>query len=146
MAEWYEELAAHKQEKWEPTQLSPEDEAKFKAYIMASPWFGQIKEYALLGGENLTDEQLYADLTGPNADYDLRGAWAEGVVPQPYEHDGGTLHWPSTAPSGKMLKSNTHPTAWMEFFMRHEGVDPHELGLRTEEEAIAYTQGKRRGN
>jgi hypothetical protein len=70
----------------------------------------------------------------PNLDapeYDTRGAWRAGVVPQPYEHAQGQYHWPSSVQNpprmeSVSLKTPEHPTYWMEHFMRSQGMDPNE--------------------
>ena len=73
----------------------------------------------------------------PNLDapeYDTRGAWRAGVVPQPYEHAGGRYHWPSGAETLRgdvTFKTPQHPTYWMEQFMRAYGTDPNEASPET---------------
>lgn len=44
----------------------------------------------------------------------------------------------------QMLKSQQHPTAWMEYFMRETGEDPNSLGLRNPDEAREYSRSARR--
>lgn len=67
-------------------------------------------------------------LNDPGYNYSL--AYGAGARPEPYAHDNGAYHWPSSvavAPLGDVsLKSANHPTAWMETFMRTHGVDPNE--------------------
>jgi hypothetical protein len=101
------------------------DEAGFQRDIRVHPWFTEFtKRY---GEEpNLNDP-----------DYDYRSAWAAGIRPEIYKHDG-TYHWSSSLPNGQMLKSENHPTAWMEHFMRATGTDPNDLGLKSKEEGDAY--------
>ena len=100
-----------------PTVLPPEDEAKFRQDMAEKPeyktWSDSFRQRF---GEqpNLNDPQ-----------YDYRGAWQGGIVPQPYAPDQGFPHWPSALPSGQMLKAPDHPTAWMEHFMQQFGVDPN---------------------
>lgn len=106
----------------------PDPEAEFQRGIRGTEWFRQF--VAEHGEEpNLNDP-----------DYDYRRAWAAGVRPAPYEHDGGRHHWPSVDPSGKPLKSPNHPTAWMEGFMQETGQDPVALGLKTPQEGEAWKQ------
>lgn len=109
-------------------QAASAREAQFRAAIMAHPWF---QEFVKQHGEppNLNDP-----------DYDYRKAWAAGLRPQRYEHDGGRYHWPSALPNGEMLKGANHPTVWMEHFMRATGVDPNALGIKTPEEAQRYLE------
>jgi hypothetical protein len=101
-------------------------ENQFQHGILATPW---AREFQQRYGEapNLNDP-----------DYDYRAAWAAGVRPQRYEHDGGAYHWPSVLPNGTPLKSANHPTAWMETFMRATGRDPHEFGITTPEDAQRF--------
>lgn len=137
--DWYDTWQKSRGAAWKPTELSPEEAKKFKQDLTSHPWFQELKkEIAVADGVNLTDEQLLADLLGPNSDYDYAGAWKAGVMPEPYAPDGGAYHWVSSA-NGKMLKSLTHPTAWMEYFMRETGQDPAAIGLHTPEEARVYT-------
>lgn len=137
--DWYEQWQASKGATWKPTELSPEDARQFKKDLTSHPWFKALKkEIAVADGVDLTDEQLLADLMGPNSDYDYAGAWKAGAMPEPYAPDGGAYHWVSSA-NGKMLKSPQHPTAWMEYFMRATGKDPAALGLRTPEDARRYS-------
>jgi hypothetical protein len=37
-----------------------------------------------------------------------------------------------------MLKSEQHPTAWKEYFMRQTGKNPDALGLTNQQDADAY--------
>lgn len=128
-------------------RLSAEDEARFQRDMRTGDgyrqWFEQF--VAKNGGEPNLDDP----------DYDYRSAWGAGIRPAPYEHDGGAYHWASSLPGGEMLKSESHPTAWMEHFMRATGVDPNELGIRSKQEGEAYlalqkakraTPGYRRGS
>jgi hypothetical protein len=88
-------------------------------------------------------ERLYGgapDYDDPHGDYDYRAAWKGGIRPEVYKHDG-TYHWSSSLPDGQMLKSENHPTAWMEHFMRATGVDPNELGIRDADDAKRYLSG-----
>ena len=137
--DWYDQYQAAANHPWSLTQLSPEEEVRFRQEIMALPWFREVAERVAMGGGQLTDDELMDDMTGPHADYDLRGAWKAGLRPALYEHDG-TYHWQSSTPDGRMLKSPNHPTAWMEYFMRETGEDPNSRGLRNADEAREYTR------
>ncbi|MEE0814998.1 MAG: hypothetical protein U0M13_04995 [Desulfovibrio fairfieldensis] len=143
MADWYDDYQAHASTRWQPTQLSPEEEQQFRQWIAASDWFREMADDVEFSGEQISNADLLEDLIGSRADYDYRGAWRAGIKPQRYEHDG-RQHWPSATPDGRMLKSPVHPTAWMEYFMRSTGTDPNDLGLRTPEEARDYTRSSRR--
>ncbi len=98
------------------TTLSPEEEAKFQAAMQSGGYKQWADTFQQRFGEspNLNDPQ-----------YDYRAAWKAGIVPQPYAPDQDFPHWPSSLPSGQMLKAPDHPTAWMEHFMRQYGVDPN---------------------
>jgi hypothetical protein len=39
-----------------------------------------------------------------------------------------------------MLKSESHPTAWKEYFMRDTGLNPDKLGIKTKEQADIFIQ------
>lgn len=105
------------------TELPEQEEVTFQGWARALPWFAEFKkEY----GEE-------PDLNAP--EYDYRAAWKAGISPEPDPHDGGRFHWPSSLPSGQMLKSADHPTAWKEYFMRATGKNPDALGIKTPEQA-----------
>lgn len=92
------------------------------------PWYDEFtKNY---GGE--------PEVNDP--DYDYHAAITNGVVPAPYKDASGktTYHWASSTPSGAMLKSENHPTAWMEHFMRSTGIDPKDLGITSPEQGTEY--------
>lgn len=92
-------------------------EGQFQRGIKATPWYAEFqREY----GEP-------PDLNTP--DYDYRAAWRAGVRPAPDPYDNNRQHWASSLPDGTMLKSPTHPTAWMEHFMRMTGKDPRSMGI-----------------
>ncbi len=139
MAEWYDRYIEFKNSDWKPTKLSPSEEKEFKSWLMKSKWFTDLETELELSGKNISAEELYNDITGPNSDYDYRGAWKSGLGAQDYEYDT-RMHWPSSTQEGKMLKAPSHTTAWMEFFMQDTGIDPNSLGLRNAEEAQAYTE------
>jgi len=107
-----------------------DDEAAFQNWIRNTGWFGEfVKEY----GEE-------PDLN--TKDYDYRAAWKAGVKPERDPYDNNRFHWPSSLPSGQMLKSEDHPTAWKEYFMRNTGVNPDALGLKTPEDAAKFLKKK----
>lgn len=145
MSDWYDDYQAHAASPWQPTQLSPAEEQQFREWLVSSPWFRELADDVAFSGQQVSESDLLDDLIGSRADYDYRGAWKAGVAPQMYEHDG-RHHWPSVTPTGQMLKSPTHPTAWMEYFMRATGTDPNDLGLRSAEEARDYTRGAPRAS
>jgi len=92
-----------------------DEERKFQEGIRKTPWFAEFKrEY----GEE-------PDLNTP--EYDYRAAWKADIRPQRDKHDGGRYHWASSLPGGKMLKSENHPTAWKEMYMRQTGRNPDEM-------------------
>ena len=106
--------------------LDPEKENEFQNWIRSTGWFNEfVKEY----GEE-------PDLNIP--DYDYRSAWLAGIQPERDPYDKNRYHWASSAPSGEMLKSANHPTAWKEMFMRQTGVNPDALGATNEEQAIQF--------
>ncbi len=126
----------HETADWSMTKLSPQEEAQFLVDMQTKPgykdWYNEAKK-SWGHAPNFND---------PENDYDYRGAWKGGVVPSRYEGDG-TYHWGSSLPDGRMLKAPDHPTAWMEHFMRGTGKDPVvDLGLRTEDQGLAYVKGK----
>jgi hypothetical protein len=106
--------------------LNPVDEMGFQKWATALPWYEQFSQKY---GEapNLNDPQ-----------YDYRKAYASGVSPQPYQHDPGMDHWPSTTDAGDPLKVGAHPTAWMNDFLGRTGVDPNQMGVTNPEDAAAY--------
>ena len=91
-------------------------EALFQQQIQQSPWFAQF-------------QQQYGEAPDLNTtDYDYRKAWAAGIRPVPDPYDNNRYHWPSSLPSGEMLKSENHPTAWKEYYMRQTGQNPDAVG------------------
>jgi len=104
----------------------PNDESAFQNWIRGTDWFKEFKsEY---------NEEPDLD----TKDYDYRAAWKAGLQPERDPYDNNRFHWPSSLPSGEMLKSAEHPTAWKEYFMRDTGVNPDALGLKTPEDATIY--------
>jgi hypothetical protein len=105
---------------------TPNDESAFQNWIRGTDWFKEFKaEY---------NEEPDLD----TKDYDYRAAWKAGVQPERDPYDKNRFHWPSSLPTGEMLKSAEHPTAWKEYFMRDTGVNPDALGLKTPEDANIY--------
>jgi hypothetical protein len=93
------------------------EEMRFQRGIRATPWFSEfVKQY----GEE-------PDLS-KSANYDYRQAWKTGVRPERDPYDSNRFHWASSAPDGAMLKSETHPTAWKEHYMRATGKNPDAVG------------------
>lgn len=107
------------------------DEAAFQNWIRNTGWFKEfVNEY-----------KEEPDLN--TKDYDYRAAWKANVLPQRDLYDNNRFHWPSSLPTGKMLKSAEHPTAWKEYFMRDTGINPDALGIKTPEDANIYLKNKR---
>ena len=105
------------------------EEKAFQKWIRSTEWFDEfVKQY----GEE-------PDLS-KNADYDYRAAWKAGIKPERYEYDDNRYHWPSSLSSGEMLKSEAHPTAWKEYFVRETGVNPDKIGIKNKEQADIYIQ------
>ena len=108
----------------------PNDESEFQNWIRSTDWFKEFKaEY---------NEEPDLD----TEDYDYRAAWKAGILPERDPYDQNRFHWPSSLPTGEMLKSAEHPTAWKEYFMRDTGVNPDSLGLKTPEDANNYLKKK----
>ena len=108
----------------------PKDEAEFQKWIRNTNWFKEFK----------SQYKEEPDLN--TKDYDYRAAWKAGVKPERDPYDKNRFHWPSSLPSGQMLKSEDHPTAWKEYFMRDTGVNPDALDLKTQEDANSYLKNK----
>ena len=100
----------------EVTELSQAEEKSFLSWIKDTGWYKEfVKEY-----------KEPPDLNA--SDYDYRAAWKAGIKPERDPYDNDRYHWPSSDDSGKMLKSENHPTAWKEYFMRSTGKNPDEVG------------------
>lgn len=103
--------------------LPPEEERQFRGWVKGLDWY---KEYVQEYGE-------HPNLNDPNFNY--RTAYSHGVTPARSEFDYSDklgkyrFHWPDALPGGTMLKTETHPSAWMNKFMGDYGFDPGELGL-----------------
>jgi hypothetical protein len=124
-------LAQNTKIKGKKVVSSANDETMFQNWIRGTDWFKEfVREY----GEE-------PDLN--TKDYDYRAAWKAGVVPERDPYDKNRFHWPSSLSSGKMLKSENHPTAWKEYFMRDTGVNPDALGIKTPEDANTYLKNRR---
>ena len=106
-------------------------EIRFQKEIAATPWYAEFtKQY----GE-------FPDLS-KNANYDYRKAWNAGVRPERDPYDSNRYHWPSSTPTGEMLKSATHPTAWKEHYMQAKGVNPDAVGA-TEADWLKIKSGQK---
>ena len=143
--QWLQRLRKYQQKKWKPTKLSIMDEQKFKGWLSGLRWYKDIKgqvaaENNILPKE-VQDDRLIEMLAGKGSEYDYRGAWKAGVRPKPDKFDGNRIHWPSSA-GDKNLKSPQHSTAWKEFFMRENNINPDELGLNDVESALEWQRSK----
>jgi hypothetical protein len=109
--------AATRPQTMNPNIAAQGNEIRFQREIAATPWYTEFtKQY----GES-------PDLS-KNANYDYRKAWNAGVRPERDPYDSNRYHWPSSTPTGEMLKSATHPTAWKEHYMQAKGVNPDAVG------------------
>ena len=116
---------------YQPTMLSESEEKQFQSWIKNTDWFKEfVKEYGEEPDLNISD-------------YDYRAAWKSGIQPERDPYDKNRFHWPSSLPTGEMLKSATHPTAWKEMFMRETGQNPDALGIRSKEEADSVLRNLR---
>lgn len=98
-----------------PTALNPDEELQFQSFMATNPdvlkWQSEFeKEYGSL--PNLESK-----------DYDYRGAWKAGIIPQQTGNDP-VPHWASIGIDGKELKSKDHPTRWKSDYMEATGKDP----------------------
>ena len=137
MTDWINEYQKFTATPWSPTTLKPPEEQKFRNWLQGTQLFNSIKSD--IAAENKIpveklDNQRVTEMMLQSPDYDYRGAYKAGIkeVISPYDN---RPHWPSSTNSGQMLKDPSHPTAWMEFFMRQYGVDPNAMGLDTLEKA-----------
>ena len=117
----------------ETVELSPVEEKSFQSWIKGTEWY---KEYV-----NEYDEAPDLD----TSDYDYRAAWKAGIRPERDPYDKNKFHWPSADESGKMLKSESHPTAWKEYFMKATGRNPDEVGITKEDYERLEKAGRLRG-
>ena len=117
-----------------PTYSVMDPEAVFQKWIRSTDWF---KEFVNEYGEE-------PDLN--SKDYDYRAAWRAGIIPERDPYDKNRFHWPSSLPSGEMLKSSSHPTAWKEYFMRVTGINPDSLNIKTSDEANTFLKNKTQVN
>jgi hypothetical protein len=117
----------------ETVELSPAEEKSFQSWIKGTEWY---KEYV-----NEYDEAPDLD----TSDYDYRAAWKAGIRPERDPYDKNKFHWPSSDESGKMLKSESHPTAWKEYFMKATGRNPDEVGITKEDYERLEKAGRLRG-
>jgi hypothetical protein len=137
MTDWINEYQKFTATPWSPTTLKPPEEQKFRNWLQSTQLFNSVKSD--IAAENKIpvdklDNQRVTEIMLQSPDYDYRGAYKAGIkeVISPYDN---RPHWPSSTDSGQMLKDPSHPTAWMEFFMRQYGVDPNAMGLDTLEKA-----------
>ena len=137
MTDWINEYQKFTATPWSPTTLKPPEEQKFRNWLQGTKLFNSVKSD--IAAENKIsvdklDNQRVTEMMLQSPDYDYRGAYKAGIkeVISPYDN---RPHWPSSTDSGQMLKDPSHPTAWMEFFMRQYGVDPNAMGLDTLEKA-----------
>ena len=108
------------------SKLDPSEESAFQKWIRSTGWYKEFrKEYN--EEPNLNDSE-----------YDYRAAWKAGIQPERDPYDKNRYHWPSSLPSGEMLKSPNHPTAWKEQFMRQTGQNPDAMGLQSPQDAATY--------
>ena len=117
----------------ETVELSPVEEKSFQSWIKGTEWY---KEYV-----NEYDEAPDLD----TSDYDYRAAWKAGIRPERDPYDKNKFHWPSADESGKMLKSESHPTAWKEYFMKATGRNPDEVGITKEDYERLEKAGRLKG-
>lgn len=106
--------------------LSSEEEQQFQQWIKNTGWYKEFKDQ--YGEEPQID----------TPEYDYRAAWKAGIEPERDPYDNNRYHWASSDSSGAMLKSEDHPTAWKEYFMRDTGQNPDALGVASPEQAEEY--------
>lgn len=137
---WMRQYEDFQRSPWEPTQLPPDREGEFRRWLVGTDWFKEIKDQ-IAEENNLNpaeiEDQRALEMILDDADYDYRGAWLSNPEMSRDQYDN-RIHWASRTPSGKMLKSPQHPTAWKEFFMSETGMNPDEFGFSSPEEAAAY--------
>ena len=94
-------------------KLPKEQEQQFQEWIRSTGWY---KEFV---AEHKEEPDLNIK------EYDYRAAWAAGIEPVRDKYDNNRFHWPSSNPrTGETLKSEDHPTAWKEKYMRETGRNP----------------------
>lgn len=105
------------------TALTPEQEQEYQNFMNTDPKVLSWKDkFRRKYGE-------YPDTE--NTNYDYRGAWQAGVVPE--EIEGDTVpHWGSFGMAGKPLKSPDHPTRWKSDYFELTGEDPDQTGVTKE--------------
>jgi hypothetical protein len=104
------------------TVLSSKEERAFGEFMSSNPAVLKWKKEFELDG-------IVPDIETP--DYDYRGAWKAGIVPEPTDEGGGKMrhHWGSKGIEGKDLKSESHPTRWKSDYMDATGKDPDKEGV-----------------
>jgi hypothetical protein len=128
----YPEILTSMKQEMVNTQANVSDpqEVQFQQWIRQLPWHKQfIEKY-----------KEEPDLNTP--DYDYRKAWKAGIVPELNNYDNA-YHWASGYLDPKTnqnvwLKSQNHPTAWMQHFLDKTGKDPQSLGLKTADEGMRW--------
>lgn len=136
---WIEDYEAFKQSDWKPTKLSDDEEKKFFDWFQKTELVSEFKKDVAIENNipvEKVDLKRVAEMVLESKDYDYRGAWKAGVGnKEEKSSEDNRIHWLSSTPEGKMLKSPTHETAWKEFFMRWTKIDPDKIGIRSLEEA-----------
>ncbi len=137
---WFAEYEKFRNTPWSPTKLPPDQEIQFRNWLSGTDWFDEVKrEIASENGiapESMSNDEVMRMIL-KDADYDYRGAWVSNPEMSRSQYDK-RIHWSSRTPSGQMLKSPNHPTAWKEFFMSETRQDPDSLGLGSIEAARSY--------
>ena len=95
---------------WENTWLLPSQEQDFQGWIKALPWY-----------QNFQEKGITPELNDPN--YDYRKAYTRGIEPS-YTLTDYSYHWPTQTQLGEPLKGSSHPTGWMEPYMKYIDKDP----------------------
>lgn len=73
-------------------------------------------------------KKQYGEEPQQGGDYNYRGAFEAGIVPQPSKFDN-KYHWDSIGLNGVDLKSENHPTRWKSEYMKATGNNPDENGI-----------------
>ena len=98
-----------------PTQLTPQEEEQFQSFMASNP--------DVLKWKSDFEEEYGSSPNIDDSNYDYRGAWKAGIVPQATQ-PGDVPHWGSIGVAGKQLKSPDHPTRWKSEYMELTGIDP----------------------
>lgn len=140
--QWVDKLREFQSQPWAPSELNANDAPQFKQWLFNTKLFNSVRQE--IAEENnipldKLDNNRVAEMLMSSKDYDYVGAWRDGVKEEISPHDNRP-HWPSKTSSGRWLKSPTHETAWKEVFMQQYGSDPDDIGLRSLEDAIRWSQ------